>query len=63
MRTLKLEEVHLNDYRTFEVVEQNLDECTNEAYNRNGLHSSLGYLRLLEFEAIHPYKARKYLGC
>jgi hypothetical protein len=62
LQALKLEEVHLNDYRNFGVVEHNLDECTKEAYNRNGLHSSLGYLRLLEFEAIHPSKARKYLG-
>ncbi|HEX2739776.1 MAG TPA: integrase core domain-containing protein, partial [Rubrobacter sp.] len=55
-RTLKVEEVYLKDYRNFEQAEQNIAEFIEEVYNRKRLHSSLGYLPPVEFEAIHALK-------
>src|ERR671913_569314 len=52
-RTLKVEEVYLKDYRNFEQAEQNIAEFIEEVYNRKRLHSSLGYVPPVEFEAIH----------
>jgi putative transposase len=57
-RTLKLEEVYLKDYRDFEEAERNIGEFIEEVYNQKRLHSSLGYLPPVEFEAIHARKAR-----
>jgi transposase InsO family protein len=56
-RTLKLEEVYLKDYRHFEEAEQNIDQFIEEVYNEKRLHSSLGYLPPVEFEALHALKA------
>jgi putative transposase len=56
-RTLKMEEVYLKDYQDFEEAEGNLGEFIEEVYNRKRLHSSLGYLPPVEFEAIHALKA------
>lgn len=58
-RTLKMEEVYLNDYQDFEEAEQNIGEFIEEVYNQKRLHSSLGYLTPVEFEARHAMKA----GC
>jgi len=52
-RTLKLEEVYLKDYRNFEEAEQNIGQFIEEVYNQKRLHSSLGYLPPVEFEALH----------
>ena len=57
-RTLKMEEVYLKDYRNFEEAEENIAEFIEEVYNRKRLHSSLGYLPPVEFEAIHALQAR-----
>jgi putative transposase len=57
-RTLKMEEVYLKDYRDFEQAEQNMGQFIEEVYNKKRLHSSLGYVPPLEFEAIHAQKAR-----
>jgi putative transposase len=57
-RTLKMEEVYLKDYCHFEEAEQNLGQFIEEVYNEKRLHSSLGYLPPVEFEAIHTLKAR-----
>jgi putative transposase len=57
-RTLKMEEVYLKDYQDFEEAEGNLGEFIEEVYNRKRLHSSLGYLPPVEFEAIHALKVR-----
>jgi putative transposase len=55
-RTLKMEEVYLKDYRNFEEAEGNIGEFIEEVYNQKRLHSSLGYLPPVEFEAIHALK-------
>ncbi len=57
-RTLKMEEVYLNEYRTYEEAEQNIGEFIEEVYNKKRLHSSLGYLPPVEFEAQHALKVR-----
>lgn len=56
-RTLKMEEVHLKDYRTFEEAYENIGRFIEEVYNKKRLHSSLGYLPPVEFEALHTLKA------
>jgi putative transposase len=52
-RTLKMEEVYIKDYRDFEEAEENIAQFIEEVYNQKRLHSSLGYLPPLEFEALH----------
>ncbi len=56
-RTLKMEEVYLKDYGNFEEAEQNIGQFIEEVYNEKRLHSSLGYLPPVEFEALHALKA------
>jgi putative transposase len=51
MRTLKYEEVYLNDYDTFAEVLVSVDHFIEAVYNRKRLHSALGYLPPAEFEA------------
>jgi putative transposase len=57
-RTLKLEEVYLKDYRDFEEAHENIGGFIEEVYNEKRLHSSLGYLPPVEFEAINALKVR-----
>lgn len=56
-RTLKMEEVYLKDYRGLEEAQENIGEFIEEVYNKKRLHSSLGYLPPVEFEALHAWKA------
>ncbi len=55
-RVLKMEEVYLKDYRDFEEAQENIGEFIEEVYNQKRLHSSLGYLPPVEFEALHALK-------
>ncbi len=50
MKTLKVEEVYLNDYATFEEAHDNLGTFIEEIYNTKRLHSGMGYLPPNEFE-------------
>lgn len=50
-KTLKREEVYLNDYQTVAEVEAQLSHFIEDVYNVKRLHSSLGYLPPAEFEA------------
>ncbi len=50
-KTLKREEVYLKEYRTFEDAEASLEPFIEAVYNTKRLHSSLGYLPPIEFEA------------
>lgn len=52
-RTLKYEEVYLHEYRTFAEAEATIDRFIEEVYNQKRLHSSLGYLPPVEFEAAY----------
>jgi putative transposase len=51
-KTLKVEEVYLNDYRTIHDAEANIGQFIEDVYNTKRLHSSLGYLPPAEFEAV-----------
>jgi transposase InsO family protein len=50
-RTLKEEEVYLNSYETFDEARANIGPFIEELYNTKRLHSSLGYVPPVEFEA------------
>lgn len=50
-KTLKTEEVNLQDYLDLDDARQHLDHFIGELYNRERLHSSLGYVPPTEFAA------------
>ena len=53
MKTLKSEEVSLNEYETFLDAKQNIEHFIDRVYNNKRLHSALGYQTPVEFEAHH----------
>jgi transposase InsO family protein len=50
MKTLKQEEIYCNQYRDFEELSAHLEEFIEHYYNRQRLHSALGYRTPEEFE-------------
>ena len=50
MKTLKQEEIYCNQYRDFEELSGHLEEFIENYYNRQRLHSALGYRTPEEFE-------------
>jgi putative transposase len=54
MRTLKYEEIYLNDYDNFAEVLRSVEHFIEAVYNQKRLHSALGYLPPAEFEASLP---------
>lgn len=50
IKTLKYEEVYRTEYRTLEDARASIGEFLNKVYNRERLHSALGYRPPLEFE-------------
>lgn len=50
-KTLKCEEVYLAHYTTYRDAQLNLSRFIDDVYNAKRLHSSLGYVPPLEFEA------------
>ncbi len=50
LKTLKAEEVYLREYRSFEQVNQRVEQFIEEVYNRKRLHSALGYQSPEQFE-------------
>ncbi len=53
MKTLKSEEVSLNEYETFSDAKLNIEHFIDLVYNNKRLHSSIGYITPVESEA--PY--------
>jgi transposase InsO family protein len=57
-KTLKHEEVNLTEYRNFEEVAASIPAFIEQVYNRERLHSALGYLPPAEFEHnLYPPQA------
>jgi putative transposase len=52
MKTLKYEEIHCSQYHTLEELSANIEAFIDRYYNRERLHSALGYRSPAEFEAI-----------
>jgi putative transposase len=50
--TLKKEEVHIEDYLSFEHAKERIGRYIDDMYNRRRLHSKLGYASPEEFEAM-----------
>lgn len=50
IKTLKCEEVYLNEYETFNDALANIDRFIEEVYNSKRLHSSIGYKSPVNFE-------------
>jgi putative transposase len=50
MKTLKYEEVYLNEYETFKDAMDNIERFIEKVYNQKRLHSSIGYKSPVEFE-------------
>ena len=50
MKTLKVEEVYVSEYRTFTEVKERIGEFIELIYNQERLHSALGYVSPVEIE-------------
>ena len=50
MKTLKREEIYANRYNNLEQLRTNIEEFIEQYYNRQRLHSALGYRSPEEFE-------------
>jgi putative transposase len=50
MKTLKREEIYANRYRDLDDLHANVEEFIEQYYNRQRLHSALGYQSPVEFE-------------
>jgi putative transposase len=52
-KTLKREEVELNQYETFADAESQIGHFIDDVYNQKRLHSSLGYRPPIEYESLY----------
>lgn len=52
-KTLKREEVYLNQYETYDDAEGQIGRFIDDVYNQKRLHSSLGYLPPAEYESLY----------
>lgn len=57
-KTLKREEVYLNQYQTFAEVQAHIAQFIVAVYNTKRLHSSLGYVPPVEFEEAYIHNSR-----
>lgn len=62
IKTLKYEEVLLNEYETLEDALENIGYFIEEVYNNKRLHSSLGYRPPVEFEEMAAEKPQVRLS-
>lgn len=60
-KTLKSEEVHLWEYRSFDEVRQRIGTFIDQVYNQERLHSALGYVSPVEFEINNKQPQRDVL--
>jgi putative transposase len=51
MKTLKYEEVFRSEYRDLQEAQRSIREFLEKIYNERHLHSALGYVPPVEFEA------------
>ena len=49
-KTIKYEEVYLNEYETFDDAYENIERFIEEVYNKKRLHSGIKYLPPAVFE-------------
>lgn len=61
MKTLKAEEVYLNEYDSFSSANHNLGRFIEMVYNKKRLHSSLGYRPPEEFESLFQTQNASHL--
>lgn len=57
-KTVKIEEVYVNEYRTLKEARTNLGHFLEAVYNQKRLHSSLGYVPPVEFEEHSARQAK-----
>ena len=57
IKTVKCEEVYLNDYGTYQDVVARLPRFLDQVYNEKRVHSALGYLSPKEYEVQHAQHA------
>ena len=55
-KTVKYEEVYMDEYKTFQDAYNNIKYFIEEVYNKKRLHSSIGYLPPTEFEQRYTIK-------
>jgi transposase InsO family protein len=61
-RTLKTEQVYLSEYLDFEDAYRQIGRFLNQVYNRERLHSKLGYRPPVEFEAAQREQEKGHPG-
>jgi len=60
-KTLKREEVNLQNYETFDDALMNLRQFIEDTYNARRLHSQIGYVPPIEFETNNDSKPKRLL--
>ena len=61
IRTLKYEEVYLNEYETFSDALDNIAHFIDDVYNKKRLHSAIGYRSPIDFEKEKEREMEKEL--